>query len=244
MAFRILGDLARRRNHRIAYRGFHRGGDPGRDHASVEEGVNKVTEKAERGAPAASSSRQRGSCVEMNDSSACSCQISDETLVYTSLYMVRRSPATSTDEHLDHIASLLDDMFRVPGTQIRFGLDFLIGWIPGVGDAVAGLASLVIIIISAWRRGAALVTLARMITNVVLETLLGAIPVVGDAFHVVWKSNRRNYRLLMREKKSKLGENHAWRDVLFFVLLLLGVLCLVAVPLGLVLWLTRSQRLF
>jgi hypothetical protein len=161
-------------------------------------------------------------------------------LVYT--YMVRRSRATFTDEHLDYIASLLDDMFRVPGTQIRFGLDFLIGWIPGVGDAVAGVASLVIII-SAWRRGAALVTLARMITNVVLETLIGAIPVIGDAFHVVWKANRRNYRLLMREKNRALGESHAWRDMLFFVLLLLGVLCLVAVPLGLVLWLIRSQRL-
>jgi hypothetical protein len=156
--------------------------------------------------------------------------------------MFRRYRATFTDEHLDYIASLLDDMFRVPGTQIRFGLDFLIGWIPGVGDAVAGVASLVIII-SAWRRGAALVTLARMITNVVLESLLGAIPVVGDAFHVVWKANRRNYRLLMREKNRALGESHAWRDVLFFVLLLLGVLCLVAVPLGLVLWLIRSQRL-
>src|ERR1700736_6891546 len=115
-------------------------------------------------------------------------------LVYT--YMVRRSRATFTDEHLDHIASLLDDMFRVPGTQIHFGMDFLIGWIPGGGDAVAGVASLVIII-SAWRRGAALVTLARMITNVILETMLGAIPIVGDAFHVVWKANRRNYRLLL-----------------------------------------------
>src|ERR1700688_2942834 len=67
--------------------------------------------------------------------------------------MGRRAAETSTDEHLDYIATLLDDMFRVPGTQIRFGLDFLIGWIPGVGDAVAGVASLVIII-SAWRRGA------------------------------------------------------------------------------------------
>ena len=128
--------------------------------------------------------------------------------------MVRRSRATFTDEHLDYIASLLDDMFRVPGTQIRFGLDFLIGWIPGVGDAVAGVASLVIIV-SAWRRGAALITLARMITNVVLESLLGAIPVVGDAFHVVWKANRRNYRLFMREKNRALGESDTWRDVLF-----------------------------
>ena len=62
-------------------------------------------------------------------------------------------------------------MFRIPGTQIRFGLDFLIGWIPGRGDAAAGIASLVIIV-AAWRRGAALVTLARMGTNVVLEAAL------------------------------------------------------------------------
>ena len=157
--------------------------------------------------------------------------------------MARRSPATSTDEDLDQIASVLDDMFRVPGTQIRFGLDFLIGWIPGVGDAAAGMASL-IIVVAAWRRGAALVTLARMITNVVLEALIGSIPVLGDAFHVLWKANRRNYRLFMREENRALGESDARRDALFFVLLLVAAVCLVAVPVGLIIWLIRSQRLF
>src|ERR1700685_4663515 len=100
--------------------------------------------------------------------------------------MGRPLPSSSTDEYLDHIASILDDIFRIPGTQIRFGLDFLIGWIPAVGDVAA-----------AWRRGAALITLARMITNVILESLLGAIPLIGDAFHVFWKANRRHYRLLI-----------------------------------------------
>jgi hypothetical protein len=157
--------------------------------------------------------------------------------------MARRSPSTSTDEHLNQIAALLDDIFRVPGTQIRFGLDFLIGWIPGVGDSAAGIASL-IIVVAAWRRGAALVTLARMITNVVLEALLGSIPVLGDASHVVWKANRRNYRLLMREENRALGESHTRRDVLFFVLLLMAAVCLVAVPVGLIIWLIRTQRPF
>ena len=154
--------------------------------------------------------------------------------------MPRRTPATATDEHLDQIASVLDDMFRLPGTQIRFGLDFLIGWIPGVGDAAAGMASL-IIVVAAWRRGAALITLARMITNVVLEALLGSIPVFGDVFHVVWKANRRNYHLLLREENQGLRENHTRRDVLFFALLLMAAICLVAVPVGLVIWLIRSQ---
>lgn len=159
---------------------------------------------------------------------------------------LRRSPeisTNSTDEHLDHIAAVLDDMFRIPGTQIRFGLDFLIGWIPGVGDAAAGVASL-IIIVAAWRRGAAIVTLARMVTNVVLEAVLGAIPIFGDLFHVVWKANRRNYRLFMREKSREPGESHAWRDVLFLSLLLVTVLCLAALPIGLILWLVRSRKIF
>ena len=154
----------------------------------------------------------------------------------------RRSPeisTNSTDEHLDHIAAVLDDMFRIPGTQIRFGLDFLIGWIPGLGDAAAGIASL-IIIVAAWRGGAALVTLGRMVTNVILEALLGTIPVVGDVFHVAWKANRRNYRLWMREKNAGAGESHAWRDAAFLILLLVAALCLVAAPIALAIWLIHS----
>jgi len=155
--------------------------------------------------------------------------------------MPPRKTPTSTDEHLDHIATLLDDMFRIPGTKIRFGLDFLIGWIPGIGDVLSGVASLVIIV-AAWRRGAELVTLARMITNVVLEAAVGAIPVVGDVFHVVWKANRRNYRLFMREKNRGWSESYAWRDALFFILLGLGLLFLICVPVGLIYWLIRSSR--
>jgi hypothetical protein len=114
-----------------------------------------------------------------------------------------------TDEHLDTIASLLDDMFRIPGTKIRFGLDAIIGWIPGIGDAAAGIASF-LIVFAAWRRGTPGITLARMIANVVLETLVGAIPIVGDIFHVIWKANRRNSpdaRKIptQRQQKSRLA---------------------------------------
>jgi hypothetical protein len=154
---------------------------------------------------------------------------------------VTPASSTSTDEHLDHIAAVLDDMFRVPGTQIRFGLDFLVGWIPGVGDALSGLASL-IIIVAAWRGGAALVTLIRMITNVVLESVLGSIPVLGDVVHVAWKANRRNYRLWMREKNRIGGQTHVLRDLLFLGSLAVGVLCLVAVPIVLIVLLARFLR--
>jgi hypothetical protein len=139
--------------------------------------------------------------------------------------MVR--PPLASDEHLDYIAALLDDMFRIPGTQIRFGLDAVIGWVPGVGDAATGIASFLIVFAS-WRRGAKAVTLARMIANVLLETAIGAIPVAGDVFHVFWKANRRNYRLLMREKEQP-GANTR-RDWLFLAVILSAVAAAVMIP--------------
>src|SRR4029077_3176496 len=130
-------------------------------------------------------------------------------------------PQLSSNEHLDYVAALLDDIFRIPGTQIRFGLDALIGWVPGIGDAMAGIASFLIVFAS-WRRGAKSITLVRMIANVLLETAVGAIPVAGDIFHVVWKANRRNYRLLMREKEQP-GANPR-RDWMFLGVLLFAVI--------------------
>src|ERR1700721_1834898 len=106
----------------------------------------------------------------------------------------------TSDEHLDYIAALLDDMFQIPGTKIRFGLDALIGWIPGIGGAMAGTAWFLIVFAS-WQRGERTVTLMPMLANVLLETVVGAIPVAGDIFHVVWKANGRNYGLLARGGK-------------------------------------------
>ena len=144
----------------------------------------------------------------------------------------------ASNEHLDYVAALLDDMFRVPGTQIRFGLDALIGWVPGVGDAMTAIASFLIVFAS-WKRGAKAVTLVRMTANVLLETGIGAIPVVGDAFHIVWKANRRNYRLLLREREQPgVG---ARRDWIFLGVLLLAVIAAVAIPIGILIWLLRTQ---
>jgi Domain of unknown function (DUF4112) len=143
-----------------------------------------------------------------------------------------------SNEHLDYIAALLDDMWRIPGTHIRFGLDALIGWIPGIGDAMAGIASCVIVFAS-WRRGAKSITLARMIANILLEMTLGAIPLVGDVFHIVWKANRRNYRLLLREKEQP-GANTR-RDWIFLAVIVVTAIAVVAVPIGLLIWVLRLR---
>ncbi|HXL23439.1 MAG TPA: DUF4112 domain-containing protein [Candidatus Dormibacteraeota bacterium] len=139
----------------------------------------------------------------------------------------------ASNEHLDYVAALLDDMFRIPGTHIRFGLDALIGWIPGIGDAMAGIASFFIIFAS-WRRGVPKVTLVRMMANVLLETALGAIPVAGDVFHVFWKANRRNYKLLIREKEQP-GSNIR-RDWLFLAIILFTAIAAVAIPIAILTW--------
>jgi hypothetical protein len=143
-----------------------------------------------------------------------------------------------SNEPLDYIAALLDDMWRIPGTQIRFGLDALIGWVPGIGDAMSGVASFLIVFAS-WKRGVKWITLSRMISNVLLETAIGAIPIVGDAFHVFWKANRRNYRLLLREREQP-GSNTD-KDWIFLILILLIAVAVVAVPIGLLIWLLRMR---
>jgi hypothetical protein len=102
-----------------------------------------------------------------------------------------------SDRNLDLLSHLLDDFLRIPGTQIRFGLDGIIGLIPGVGDIIGAMASW-IIILAAWLRGVPRVTLARMLANVAIETIVGTIPVLGDAFDIAWKANRRNFALLER----------------------------------------------
>jgi hypothetical protein len=93
------------------------------------------------------------------------------------------------------LARLMDDQFEIPGTRWRVGLDGLIGLVPGVGDVVSAAISLWILN-QARRLGASRWTLARMGWNVLVDAGVGAIPLVGDAFDVVWKSNRRNLALL------------------------------------------------
>src|SRR5271170_2900199 len=113
------------------------------------------------------------------------------------------------DENLDLLAHLLDDWFRVPGTSIRFGIDGIIGLVPGLGDILTGLASC-IIVLAAWFRGVPYVTLVRMLANLAIDVVIGAIPFLGDAFDIAWKPNRRNYKLLTRHLAEP--RKHTWRD--------------------------------
>ncbi len=145
---------------------------------------------------------------------------------------MRRGGKAFDDEHLDILAHVLDDWFRIPGTSIRFGLDGIVGFIPGVGDAIGGIASCVIIV-AAWARGVSYVTLARMLANWGIEVLLGMVPVLGNLFDIGWKANRRNYALLTGSLADPQGEKR--RSWLFFAglcVLLAGMLVLPMVLFG------------
>lgn len=137
------------------------------------------------------------------------------------------------DQTLERLEFLLDEAFPVPGTRIRFGLDGVIGFVPGLGDVLAGLLSLVIPL-AAWIRGVPYVTLARMAANLAIGVLVGTIPLFGDIFDIAWKANRRNYRLLYLH----LGEprRHTWRDWVFLAMLAVALLLVFALPVALVVW--------
>jgi Domain of unknown function (DUF4112) len=96
---------------------------------------------------------------------------------------------------IDALATLMDTAFIIPGTQVRFGLDALIGLIPGIGDAITTVISL-FIVSEARALGAPPILIARMVANVALDGFVGAVPLVGDAFDVAFRANRRNMALL------------------------------------------------
>jgi Domain of unknown function (DUF4112) len=107
-----------------------------------------------------------------------------------------------SQERLDRLAYYLDDLFAIPGTKWRIGLDGLIGLIPGVGDVSTAVLS-AWIIFQASRHNIPKAILLRMVGNMIIDFGLGSIPLVGDIFDVGWKANRRNMRLLRRYAKKE-----------------------------------------
>jgi Domain of unknown function (DUF4112) len=94
------------------------------------------------------------------------------------------------------VALVMDDLIAFPATKFRFGLDPLIGLIPGIGDTASAVVS-ALVLIQAARRGLPKILLARMSLNILINEVVGIIPGLGDAFSFWFKSNRRNYDLLL-----------------------------------------------
>lgn len=124
---------------------------------------------------------------------------------------------------IEVLTKLMDKQFRLPGTNFRFGLDGLIGLIPGVGDVTTFAVSGYLLTLMA-RNGASGYVMARMVLNVLVDTLLGAIPVIGDLFDFGFKANSRNLRLLQQHYVEGRHRGSAWKVIVPILILLLLLL--------------------
>ena len=131
------------------------------------------------------------------------------------------------EKNTERLGWLLDDLFRVPILGWRFGLDALVGLIPGIGDTGTALASFYILA-SAVRHGVPKITLLRMGMNIGFDYLLGALPLVGDVADVFWKSNQKNIALLRKRatvsaEEARAGTMSDWIFVGGIMVLLIGL---------------------
>jgi Domain of unknown function (DUF4112) len=149
----------------------------------------------------------------------------------------QRGSSLLHDENLEILAHILDDFIRIPGTSIRFGLDGIIGLVPGIGDVIGGIASC-IIILAAWMRGVPYVTVVRMMANVGIDVVVGAIPLVGDAFDIAWRANRRNYNLLVGSLEAP--RKHTIQSWIFLAVLFIVLALIMLIPMLLLAWLASG----
>jgi hypothetical protein len=142
---------------------------------------------------------------------------------------VERVRSIEVEEGLDQLSRWMDGLFRIPGVGWRFGLDAIIGLVPGVGDTLTSLASFYILAAGV-RYRVPKITLLRMGFNIAIDYVLGAVPLVGDLFDAAWKSNQMNMELIRRratvsKEDAKRGRLSDW----LFVGLIIAVLIMLLV---------------
>jgi hypothetical protein len=132
---------------------------------------------------------------------------------------------------------ILDEAFGIPGTKFRFGWDPILGLNPGLGDILTGIAS-VILLIQAFRLRVPPIIKARMLLNVIIDVVVGTIPLIGDIFDFAWKSTSLN--LVLLEKHAGTGAKPGVADWAFVLCTVAAVLIILAIPVLLLLFLFSS----
>lgn len=136
--------------------------------------------------------------------------------------------------HSEKLAEWLDSRFTIPGTNIRFGLDPIISLIPGAGDWIAGMISTYFILLGV-RADLAPSVLIRMGYNILLDVVIGAIPLLGDLFDVGWKANTRNAELLEEYRQDAATTERHSRWLLWTIAI--GLIMLIIILLACIGWL-------
>ena len=150
-----------------------------------------------------------------------------EEQLRTGQMLEQRDRSIKIDDSLERLSWLMDDLIRVPGLGWRFGLDAIVGLIPGFGDTATSLVSFYILV-AAVRYRVPKVTLLRMGMNIGIDYVVGSFPLVGDLFDAWWKSNQRNVALLsaratVSASEASKGELSDWLFVGLIILLLAGL---------------------
>ncbi|WP_367387911.1 DUF4112 domain-containing protein [Lewinella sp. LCG006] len=124
---------------------------------------------------------------------------------------------------LDTTTKLLDNQFRIPGTEIRFGFDFIIGLVPGVGDVVSlGISGMLVSVMA--RKGASGMVIVKMLWNILLDGVIGSIPILGDIFDLSYRANRRNLTLLKEHYEEGEHQGSATFVVIVVLLFVIGII--------------------
>lgn len=137
--------------------------------------------------------------------------------------------AVEIERSLDQLSRWMDGLFRIPGVGWRFGMDAIIGLVPGVGDVATSLVSFYILA-AAVRYRVPKITLLHMGLNLGLDYVLGSVPILGDLFDAWWKSNQKNVELLKRRATVTAEEAHQGRlsDWIFLFLIIAVLIALLA----------------
>jgi hypothetical protein len=129
----------------------------------------------------------------------------------------------------ERLVRTLDDGVRIPGTSIGVGLDAILGLLlPGAGDAITAVGALALFY-AAYQQGVPKRVLARMALNVAIDLIVGAVPVLGDAFDLVWKANRKNLQLMERHRLEPESPPR-FRDYVLLALAVALMVVALAVP--------------
>lgn len=142
---------------------------------------------------------------------------------------VNEAPKTPPKDPIDRLAWYLDQAFPVPGTRYRVGWDAIIGLFPGIGETIMLFLQAGIVIASVARYEVPAIVAVRMIVNVLIDSVIGSIPLLGDLFDFFFKANTKNIALLnqvraQRQAGVKVSKARHWGFVLVVALILLGVI--------------------
>lgn len=126
---------------------------------------------------------------------------------------------------LERMANQLDAKYKLPGTRFKFGLDPIIGIIPGIGDAVTMVFSSALVVVML-KEGASGKVVVKMFGNILLDTIIGSIPIIGVIFDAWFKANNRNIRLLKEYYEQGKHRGSGWGLIILIAVILLALLAL------------------